>query len=182
MSTLTNSTESNLFPWWVGLVQGIFILIVGLLLLTNPLATTLVIVQFLGIYWLVSGVFALVGLFINRERWVLKLIAGIFGILAGLGIMQHPLWSTFLVPSVLVIFIGVDGLIIGITSLIEAFQGGGWGPAILGILSTLFGLFLLGSPMLSALALPWVYGIMGVVGGILLIIVAFQLRKVESAM
>lgn len=181
MITENAGSGSWVFPWWAALVQGIFSLIVGLLLLTNPLASTLVIVQFIGMYWLVSGVFSLIGIFIDKSMWGWKLLSGIVGILAGLSIVNHPLWSTLLLPAVLVIFMGVNGVIIGVVGLIGAFKGGGWSAGILGALSLLFGSFLLGSPVIAGLALPWVYGVLGLVGGIAAIIAAFQQRKAEEA-
>lgn len=176
--TSTTVTNSTVVPWWSTLIQGIFSLIVGLLLLTNPVATTVVIVQFVGIYWLITGIFSLVGIFVDRSLWGLKLISSILGIMAGFVVLQHPLWSSLLLPSILVITLGVNGLIIGIIGLIALFKGGGWGTGIIGILSLLFGALLLGSPFLASLALPWVYGILGVVGGVAAIIVSLQQRKV----
>jgi len=181
MTTASAIKEPAGFPWWAILVQGIFSIIIGILLLTYPGATTLVIVQFIGIYWLVSGIFSLVGIFMDRSMWGWKLFAGIIGILAGISIMQHPLWSTFMLPTVLVIFLGVDGLIIGVVGLIAAFRGGGWAAGILGALSMLFGLLLLGSPFIAALALPWLYGILGLAGGIAAIFAAIRQRGEEKA-
>jgi len=180
MTTASTIEEPLSFPWWAVLIQGIFSIIIGILLLTNPGATTLVIVQFIGIYWLVTGIFSLVGIFVDKSMWGWKLLSGVIGILAGLSIMQHPLWSTFMLPTVLVIFLGVDGLIIGAVGLFAAFKGGGWAAGILGGLSLLFGLFLLGSPLIAALALPWVYGVLGLAGGISAIFVAFRQRNAEK--
>ncbi|HIE25163.1 MAG TPA: hypothetical protein EYP74_04100 [Anaerolineales bacterium] len=182
MNSENTFTGSWNFPWWAVLVQGIFSLLVGFLLLTNPLASTLVIVQFIGMYWLVSGIFSLVGIFIDNSLWGWKLLSGVVGIMAGLSIVNHPLWSTFMLPTVMVIFMGVDGVIIGIVGLIGAFKGGGWSAGILGGLSLLFGLFLLGSPFIAGLALPLVYGILGVVGGIAAIFAAFQQKKAGKAL
>jgi len=138
-------------------------------------------VQFIGIYWLVSGIFSLVGIFMDRSMWGWKLFAGIIGILAGLTIMRHPLWSTFMLPTVLVIFLGIDGLIIGAVGIFAAFKGGGWAAGILGALSILFGLILLFSPLVAAFALPWVYGVLGIAGGIAAIFAAFRQRGEEQA-
>lgn len=85
-----------------------------------------------------------------------------------------------MLPTVLVIFLGVDGLIIGVVGLIAAFKGGGWAAGILGGLSLLFGLFLLGSPFIAGLALPWVYGVLGIAGGISAIFAAVQQRNEEK--
>jgi len=86
-----------------------------------------------------------------------------------------------MLPTVLVIFLGVDGLIIGVVGLIAAFRGGGWAAGILGALSMLFGLLLLGSPFIAALALPWLYGILGLAGGIAAIFAAIRQRGDEKA-
>ena len=178
MTTLSPRENSMAIPWWAGLVQGILSILIGILLLTYPAATTAVIVQFVGIYWLINGIFLLVGIFADKTLWGLKLIAGILGILAGLSIIQHPLWSTILLPAVLVIFLGVDGLIIGVVSLIAAFKGGGWAMGILGGVSILFGLLLLGSPLIAAFSFPLIYGIFGIVGGIGAIFAAFRRKNV----
>jgi len=180
MTTASAIEQPVKFPWWSVLIQGIFAIIIGILLLTYPGATTLVVVQFIGIYWLVTGIFSLVGIFVDRSMWGWKLFAGIIGILAGLTIMRHPLWSTFMIPTVMVIFLGVDGLIIGAIGIFAAFKGGGWAAGILGVLSMLFGLILLFSPLVAALALPWIYGILGIVGGITAIFAAFRQRGEEA--
>jgi len=180
MTTSSAIEQPVKFPWWSVLIQGIFAIIIGILLLTYPGATTLVVVQFIGIYWLVTGIFSLVGIFMDQSMWGWKLFAGIIGILAGLAIMRHPLWSTFMLPTVMVIFLGVDGLIIGAVGIFAAFKGGGWAAGILGALSMLFGLILLFSPFVAALALPWLYGILGVAGGIAAIFAAFRQRGEEA--
>ena len=168
--------ENYQVPWWLVLIQGISALVIGIFLLTAPLATTFFLIQFLGIYWLIGGIFQIVAIFIDKTAWGWKLFAGILGILAGFAVINHPLWSTVLVPTTLVIILGVEGLIFGIVGLFQAFKGAGWGTAVMGGLSILFGSLLLGSPFLSALALPWVFGVFAVAGGILGIIAAFKMK------
>ena len=181
MTTVSAIEEPVSFPWWAVLVQGIFSIIIGILLLAYPGATTLVIVQFIGIYWLVTGVFSLVSIFMDKSMWGWKLFAGVIGILAGFSIIRHPLWSTIMLPTVVVIYMGVSGLMIGVAALFSAFKGGGWAAGILGSLSILFGLFLLFSPVIAAFALPWVYGILGLAGGIAAIFAAIRQRGQATA-
>ena len=163
--------------WWLVLLQGIAALILGILLLTNPAATAVILVQFLGIWWFVGGIFDIVGMFLDRTAWGWKLFSGILGIIAGLLILNHPLWATVLIPTTLVLIVGIFGIVIGIVSLIRAFQGAGWGTGVLGVLSILFGLVLVANPLLAAIGLPWVLGIFGIVGGIAAIVMAFRLRS-----
>jgi uncharacterized membrane protein HdeD (DUF308 family) len=176
--TTATATESDvkMTPWWLVLLEGIAAVIIGVLLLTNPRATMAVLVEVLGIYWLIAGIFKIISIFIDSSMWGWKLFAGILGILAGIIIIQHPLWSTILVPTIAIIILGIDGIIIGIVSLIQAFKGGGWGVGILGVLSIIFGIILVANPLIGAAALPWVLGIFGIVGGIFAIIMAFRLR------
>jgi len=177
---MTAATASDVnqpvIPWWVPLLQGIAAIVIGLFLISNPLATTVFLIQVLGWYWLISGIMSIVLMFVDSTGWGWKLFSGILGILAGVYIINHPAISTLLVPSTLIIVLAIQGIIIGVINLIQAFQGGGLGAAILGIISIIFGIILLGSPLLAATALPWVLGIFAIVGGVVAIVAAFRMR------
>jgi uncharacterized membrane protein HdeD (DUF308 family) len=170
------SAEEKTTPWWLVLINGIAALILGILLLTSPGSTVVFLVQFLGIYWLVAGIFQIIGIFVDSTAWGWKLFAGILGILAGIVILNHPLISPLVVGISITVILGVQGIIFGILGIIQAFQGAGWGAGILGALSIVFGLVLLFNAVLGAAALPWVLGIFGIVGGIAAIIAAFRMR------
>lgn len=156
------------------IIEGAAAIVIGLLLLVVPAQTMLVLVQLLGIYWLIAGVVMLAGIFINSSQWGWKLALGVLGIVAGFSVIQNPLWSTILVPAVLVVVLGIWGLMIGAFNIYEAFTGAGWGRGILGALSIFFGLVLLASPMLAAVALPFVLGFFSVAAGIATLFVAFR--------
>ena len=168
--------EKHNIPWWVVLLQGIAAVILGLLLLAKPGMTMVVVVQLIGIYWFVSGLFQIVAIFIDHTQWGWKSFSGILGIIAGMIIIKHPLWSPIMLTSVLIIVLGIEGLIIGVINLIQAFKGGGWGVGILGALSILFGLVLLANVLLAAFSVPWFLGVLGIVGGIIAIFYSFRLK------
>ncbi|HEU5379464.1 MAG TPA: DUF308 domain-containing protein [Ktedonobacteraceae bacterium] len=168
------------FPWWIVLLDGIAALIVGICLLISPGMTTLVLVQFLGFYWLISGTLSIVGIFVNRSLWGWKLCVGILGILAGLVVIRHPLWSALFLPLSLVITLGILGLAQGIAKFAQAFQGGGIGAVLLGIIDIIFGIILLTSPLMGALAFILVLGILAVLEGIAAILAAFRLRSMPA--
>jgi uncharacterized membrane protein HdeD (DUF308 family) len=153
-------------PKWLLLVQGVALIILSILLFTTPLKMTQLLVVLLGIYWLVSGIMNLVWIFVDRSQWGWKLVIGILGIVAGLMIIQHPLWSTILTTTTLIIVMGLWGLMIGVIGLIQAFTGAGWGAGLLGVLSIIFGIILLAEPILAAIGLPYVLGAFALVGGI----------------
>src|SRR5215831_7401041 len=96
--------------WWIFLLQGIAGIILRLMLIPAPGATLLVIVTFLGFYWLITGVLALVRVFVDRSiPWIWSLLTGIVGILAGLFVLRHPLVAALTVPTLIVIILGVQG-------------------------------------------------------------------------
>ena len=170
--------ESVSIPWWLVLLEGIAAVIIGLFLVTAPGITLLFLVQVTGFFWLIGGVLRIVSIFVNSSLWGWKLVGGIIGVLAGIVVLQHPLWSALFVPAVYVIILGIQGIIVGGTSLVMAFRGGGWGAGILGVLSIVFGIVLLLDPVFIGVAiLPFVLGAFALVGGIAAIIGAFRLRK-----
>ena len=163
--------------WWLALLQGIAALLLGLMLLTNPAGTLVALITFLGFYWLITGVLAIVRVFVDRDStWGWSLLIGIIGILAGIAVLNHPMLAAITVPTVLVIVIGVEGLIMGVFELIRGFSGGGAGAFILGIFHVLIGLLLLGRPMAAALAVPLVFGFILLIEGAGLLIWAFRTR------
>lgn len=176
-SSMTDQME---MPWWVALINGIASLLLGLLLLFSPGMTTLILIQFLGFYWLIDGIISIVRIFTKTSdlHWGWLLVRGVLGILAGLVVINNPLWSTILIPTFLIIVLGIQGIIGGIIGLVEGFRGGiSWGAVIVGIIGIVFGIILIGSPLLAATVLPVVLGIFAIVGGILAIILSFQMRS-----
>lgn len=169
--------EKPPIQWWLVLIQGIATLLIGIFLLMDPVSTSRLIVFYIGIYWLITGILSLIRIFTDRGNTVWKLLSGIIGIMAGWFLVTNVTDGATLVFGVAaVIILGIQGIIMGIFGLIESFQGAGWGPGILGAVSIIIGILLLGSPLGYAMALPWVIGIFAVVGGIFTIIMAFRLK------
>jgi uncharacterized membrane protein HdeD (DUF308 family) len=175
-------TDTALLPphssiWWLFLLQGFAGIILGLMLITEPGATMVALMTVLGFYWLIMGVLALVQVFVDRSTpWIWSLLIGIVGILAGLFVLRHPLVAALTVPTVLVIILGVQGVVMGVLEIIAGFKGSGVGPFILGAINLLVGILLLGSPIAAALAVPLVFGVLLLIQGVGLIILAFRVR------
>ena len=163
--------------WWVFLLEGIATLIFGALLLTNPAATLLALAVFLGFYLLFIGVLELVRIFVDRSQpWYWSLLIGVLGIIAGIIMLNHPALTALALPTTVVVYLGVVSLIMGVIGIIGGFSGGGFGSFLLGIASLLIGILLLGSPMTTALAVPFVFGILLLIEGVALIIYAFRVK------
>ncbi len=167
------------FPWWVVLVEGIFALIFGLLLITAPGSTSLFLVTVLGFYWLIRGIFSIIEIFIPNTgtHWGWLLFMGILGIIAGMVVLRNLGYATVLVGTFIIVFLAVDALIMGIMGLIRAFTGGGWDPGILGILTIIIAILLFTNVFGAVLALPIVIGAILIVGGIVAIFFSFRIRR-----
>jgi len=178
MTTAANAAGGEApFPWWLVLLEGIFSAVFGLLLLIAPGGTLIFLVQVLGFYLLIAGILRIVSIFLDASWWGWKLLVGILGIIAGIVVLQHPLWSAIVVPVWIAFLVGFLAIFQGILGVILAFQGGGWGAGILGVLGFIFGLILVANPFIGVVALPFVLGGFMLVGGIGAIVMSFRMRS-----
>jgi uncharacterized membrane protein HdeD (DUF308 family) len=167
-------------PWWLHLISGALNIVIGILLLSTPAKTVVLLVLALGIYWLIHGLVTLVSMFIDHSAWFWKLLIGVISIAAGIIVLRHPLIGALVIPAIIILFLGIQGLITGVLSLIMAFQGGGFGAAILGVLNIIFGVILVAnySNLVAIASLVLVAGIFAIIGGLLQIARAFTQRNV----
>ena len=175
MSTYSGTTSQAL-PWWLVLVEGIVVALLGLILLVAPGASLFFLVLLLGFYLLVAGIFRLVGIFVDSSSWGWKLAAGILCLIAGLAIVSDPLWSTTLASTWLVIVVGFLAILQGVAGLVVALQGGGWGMGALSVLGILFGLFLVINPLVGVATLTLIVAIFMLIGGVWAVVQGFRMR------
>lgn len=171
--TYTTQNKHDSYAWLFG---GIVSLILGLLLFTRTDATLAVVMLLLGLTWFIQGIFILLAIFIDKSEWGWKLLGGVIGIAAGLLVLQHPIESTVAVPAVLAIIMGVFGLIIGVSALIDAFKGGGWGAGVFGVVSIIIGALLLFNSVVGGQVLVWLTALLLVIQGVAGIYYGFKYR------
>jgi uncharacterized membrane protein HdeD (DUF308 family) len=170
-------TQIPTVPWWLMLITGVAAVLLGFFLIIAPAQTLVALVQFVGIYWLITGVFSIVSIVVDRSHWVWKLFSGVMGIVAGLFIIQHPLWSAAIVPTTVIVIAGAVGVIVGIMLLVWAFVERSWGVGILAVLSLILSIILFLSPFIAVAALPFVLGGLAILGGAGAIASAFYKRE-----
>lgn len=176
MSAAVSTYQEPRFPWWLVLIDGIALFILGILFIISPVETSTIAVLLVGVYWLVGGILRIVSIFLDNTSWGWKLFAGVIAILAGIAVLQHPVFSSLIVGSTLIIFLGIQGVVYGGIGLYLAFKGAGLGAGILAGFNLLVGLALLFNVWVATFSLPWVIGVMAIIGGVASIIVAFRLR------
>jgi uncharacterized membrane protein HdeD (DUF308 family) len=181
--TTAVATQTKQRPWWLTLISGILAVVIGSVLLwgglINKVQVYMLLVTFLGIWWMVQGIFDIIGIFIDHAMWGWKLFIGIVSIAAGFYILSYPIISAIALPKIFVLVLGIWGLMYGIILLIMAFQGGGWGAGILGVLGIIFGFALMANYYTfgMGLAMLWTAAVFAFFGGIYMIFQAFKQRS-----
>ena len=174
--------------WWLILVRGIVLVLLGILFLTRPAATLTLVIWFLGAYWFVDGIVTLVKSIKGRKTikyWGWGIFVGIIGIIAGLVVFSHPVAATLLTTTFLVYFLGFAAMISGIASIITAISlrkkiSNEWSMVFGGVVWFLLGLLLVAHPLVALLVYIYTVGILAIIGGIMLVANAFVIRGIAK--
>ena len=179
--------ETKPRPWWLLLIDGIAVLVIGAVLLAAPAKTKvdtwMLLVTLLGLWWILRGIMDIVGMFIDHTAWGWKLFTGIISVIAGSYILMYPIASALALPRIFVLVLGFWGLMNGVVLLIMAFRGAGWGAGILGVLEIVFGALLVANYAALGMGLTflWTAAWFAVIGGIVLIVQAFRMQSAARA-
>jgi uncharacterized membrane protein HdeD (DUF308 family) len=150
---------------YILLFGGIVSLVFGVLLFTQTTATLALIMFLVGLSWFIQGIVTLASIFIDKAEWGWKLFGGVIGLAAGLLVLRNPVDSTVAIPAIYAILLGIFGVLIGISTLIAAFQGEGWGVGIFGAFSLVIGLALMFNSVVGGAVLVWLTALLLVIQG-----------------
>lgn len=185
-SKLLNQVATDI--WWLALLRGISAVLLGFLLFTNKAATFEVIFIFLGIYWLVDGVVTLLASFTGRnenEGWGWGIFSGVLSILAGLAVLSQPVLTALFTAKFIVTFVGIMIIISGVSSIVTGFRlrktSGEWMMILGGAVGVILGLLLFSNPLLSAAVYVNMLAIFSIIGGVMLIVLAFKIKKLKNS-
>jgi uncharacterized membrane protein HdeD (DUF308 family) len=166
--------------WGLFIVRGVLALLFGALAFVSPGATLAALVFVFAFYAIVDGVLAVaLGLGLpGGPRWLL-VIGGIAAVAIGLYTGFNPAVTA----GALVLLVGAFALVRGITEVAAAISFGsvvrsGWALALSGIVSALFGAYLIVVPQDGALALVYAIGFYALFAGVMYVATGIQLRHV----
>jgi len=169
--------------WWLLLALGVITLIIGLLIVLNPLQAFNVILIFFGVYLVISGIFTIIRGFGDKLETGAKVLAIITGAISLLlGILCFRSWTD--AALILILFVGISLVFRGILELVIGFSAKGAegrGAVIFfGIVTLIIGIAFLVWPGLAGATIIYFIGFSLLVMGILEIISAFRVRAVGN--
>ena len=173
--------------WWIPLLRGLALIVLGLLLMVEPLEVLRTLVVVFAIFLLVDGVVAVLQGLVNRDQqgWRWWLVQGVIDVIFAVLIIAWPDVTALALFYLLVVWALVLGIaaIIGAAALLRN-RDLAW-PWLLtvGLLSTLFGLLLITKPQTAEGVLSvtvTVFGIYAFASGAIYVVSAFSVRSVAQ--
>ena len=164
--------------WWLSVLVGIASLVVGFLVLVNPIESYFVMAMWLGIVILFTGVFSLVESFTSDSRYVRRgwlILASICDIIIGIVLMLNFLLSVAIIPvlfGIWLLYRGFVSLAQGITLRSSGVRDAGW---------VIFGAVLTIAISLAVLWLPTTLGVEAVVLFVAIAFITYGVSQVSLA-
>ncbi|HTS45716.1 MAG TPA: DUF308 domain-containing protein [Puia sp.] len=117
--------------WWVLLLIGIINIIGGFVALVYPGITAILLITFMGVTWLFSGILEIIGAIrlrkeINNEGWLI--LSGIISVLAGLVVLFHPGGGAL----AMIWLIAAYAIVFGFMLILLGFRARKWGKKVAG--------------------------------------------------
>ena len=162
--------------WWLLLIRGFLAVLFGLAAFAWPALTLVTLVLLYGAYAFVDGLTAIwVG--VSSRAWGV-LVFGILGVLVGIYTFVYPGVTAIL----LLYLIAAWAIVRGTFDIVTAIQlrkeiSYEWALVVSGIISIIFGIVLVSNPGEGALAMVVVIGAFALVFGVVMIVLAFRVRK-----
>jgi uncharacterized membrane protein HdeD (DUF308 family) len=166
--------------WGFIAFRGALAVVFGVIAFVQPASAFAALVLLFGAYAFVDGVFALIALFRGggKDRpWGLILEA-VVGIGIGILTIAQPAATAL----ALLYYVGIWAILTGVFELVAAIRlrkeiTGEFWLGLAGVLSVAFGVLLFAIPGAAALALTVWIGAYAVIFGVMLILLAFRLRR-----
>jgi uncharacterized membrane protein HdeD (DUF308 family) len=170
--------------WGMFVLRGIFALALGVLAFVAPAPTLAALIFVFAAYAIVDGILA-IGLGVaspGGPRWLL-VVGGILGIAIGV----YTFVSPQITATALVLLIGSFAIVRGVAETGTAITLRGvldspWLYVLSGIVSIVFGAYLIVSPGDGALAVLFVIGFYALFAGVMYIALGLRLRSVNKAL
>jgi uncharacterized membrane protein HdeD (DUF308 family) len=170
--------------WWVPVVRGVFLLILGGFMLANPLWSVTALVWIFGIFAIIDGIVAIGEWFTQRKEtgagwWLLtgivSLVIGLVAVVFTDGTAKFIFWMI----AIWVLLVGILQIIASVIRYRARDAAWLWLLAS-GLVSFLIGLVLITHPQTSVKVVVVVLGLFAFVAGVLLVVGGFAAKSAAN--
>ncbi|TWT76359.1 acid-resistance membrane protein [Planctomycetes bacterium CA13] len=174
--------------WWLPLLRGIFLVLLGIYALIQPGMTVAALAQVMGFFLILDGSIALVAGVIGQvpsRGWTI--LRGVVAILVGIFVFANPVIVAGLTAITIMYLIAFSAIFTGIMEIIATLRDhkeieGDAGFIFGGILSIAFGVLLLMAPFMFGMVMVRILGVCAAAVGVAMIMLAFRLKGIEKRM
>lgn len=169
--------------FWIPLIRGLFAISLGLALLIQPDRSRPTLVNFMGMYWLMSGILSIRWGVRGQRPRRLSVLAGVVGVLAGIAALTRNAGLGLLSEIAIIYLLGSVILLTGVLHMAGGFRTGedrarqwSWGSFLLGLFEVVLGAMLLIAPLERGPAIYLAASVWAFLGGGMLIGDALRVR------
>lgn len=180
LKTMEREIYENRAPevkyWWLSVLVGIASLVVGIMVVLNPVESYFVLALWLGIAILISGVFSLIEAITTRSRYVRRgwvIVASVCDIIIGIVLMLNFLLSAEIMPilfGVWLLYRGFTTLAQGITLRSSGGRDAGW---------VIFTSVVVIAISLAILLLPEIIGVASILIFLAIALIAYGISRIS---
>ena len=169
--------------WWTTLVRGLCLTVIGLVMFLWPARSLTLLLQLLGVYWLIGGVFDLVEGVVGRgprtRPWML--LSAVVSVAAGALVLSQPLLTGFLAGRFVILLIGAAALAAGAIRLVQGRDGTRtWRSVLIGTTYVVLGVIVVAHPFTTQALIMLLLSAWAVAAGVLGVFAALSLRGAQK--
>jgi uncharacterized membrane protein HdeD (DUF308 family) len=166
--------------WWTLVLRGVIAILFGVMTFVSPGAVMLSLALLFAIYLFADGIIGLFAAFRAQQadrQWWLLLAEAILNLLMGALCFAFPAGAILAFVIVTAFWALLSGGFLLAAAFRFSLPHGRLWLAIAGLVSIVWGLLLIASPLMGAVVLTWWLGAYAVLFGIVLITAGFKLRS-----
>ncbi|WP_228243634.1 HdeD family acid-resistance protein [Porphyrobacter sp. GA68] len=188
MLSFADDMPSRNWGWFA--LRGVLMLLLGAFAVLLPAPALFTFALVFAAFSFVDGLFALVSGYrrarADQPRWLPLALSGLFGVLIGIIFVAFPLIGTIAYALTFIALIIGWAAVQGVLQIVSAWRlrrsiNNEWTLIALGALSVLLALalvwLLFQNPAITLLSVAWVIGFWAIVSGVLMLMLAFRLKR-----
>ena len=173
----------------ITLIRGLLAISLGAILLFQPDKTRSMLGNFMGMFWLASGIVSIRWSVSGERARRVAFLTGVIGVLAGLAMLTRDLTTAWVRQDILFSLLGVVIVLTGTLHISGGFRIGehahrkwSWTSFILGAFEIVLGVMLIFEPMGRSFVFYLAVSIWALVGGVILFLDAIRIRRSTEEM